>query len=274
MPKRDAAPIGAPCWVDLLTSDPDEERSVLRRAVRLDGRRSRSRLRRLHQLPQGRRPGRRLHEERRTVRDARRLVRVPGDRRRRAATVDAAVAHGGGVIVPAMDVMELGRMAVVDRRGSTPRSASGSPGCTRASASSASPARRTGSSCTPATTTRRCSFYRDVFKWDDAASRATLPSSATRRSAKATSTLAGIMDASAFLPEGVPGALVGLLRRRRRRCRARQIVELGGSIVQARGRHAVRAPGAAADSTGARSSSSPADVATVTVAGRNPVPCR
>ena len=27
MPKRDAAPIGAPCWVDLFTSDPDKSRA-------------------------------------------------------------------------------------------------------------------------------------------------------------------------------------------------------------------------------------------------------
>ena len=26
MPKRDSAPIGAPCWVDLFTSDPDQSR--------------------------------------------------------------------------------------------------------------------------------------------------------------------------------------------------------------------------------------------------------
>ena len=27
MPKRDSAPIGAPCWVDLFTSDPDKSRA-------------------------------------------------------------------------------------------------------------------------------------------------------------------------------------------------------------------------------------------------------
>ena len=27
MPKRDAAPIGAPCWIDLFTSDPDRSRA-------------------------------------------------------------------------------------------------------------------------------------------------------------------------------------------------------------------------------------------------------
>src|SRR5437868_5437726 len=27
MPRRETAPIGAPCWVDLLTSDPDKSRS-------------------------------------------------------------------------------------------------------------------------------------------------------------------------------------------------------------------------------------------------------
>jgi predicted enzyme related to lactoylglutathione lyase len=27
MPKRDSAPVGAPCWVDLFTSDPDKSRA-------------------------------------------------------------------------------------------------------------------------------------------------------------------------------------------------------------------------------------------------------
>ena len=36
MPKRENTIPGAPCWMDLMTSDPTKGRCVLRRAVRLD----------------------------------------------------------------------------------------------------------------------------------------------------------------------------------------------------------------------------------------------
>ena len=99
MPQRDSAPIGAPCWIDLFTSDPEKSQAVLRRAVRLDGRRGRRRVRRLRQLLEGRRAGRRLHAQRRSTGtpDVWSVYLASDDAE---ATVEAAVAHGGQVIVP------------------------------------------------------------------------------------------------------------------------------------------------------------------------------
>ena len=111
-------------------------------------------------------------------------------------------AHGGQVIVPAMQVMALGTMASSPTR-VAPRSAVGSRASTRDSASSTSRARRTGSSCTPATTTPPCAFYEDVFEWD-AHVMSDTPEFRYTTLGEGDDALAGIMDATGFLPEGVP----------------------------------------------------------------------
>ena len=111
MPHRDSAPAGAPCWVDLFTSDP-EKTCVLRRGLRLDVGIGRRGVRRLHQLLEGRRAGRRLHAQRRRVGCARSVVDLPRVNDAQA-TVDAAAANGGQVELPPMPVMELGTMAFV-----------------------------------------------------------------------------------------------------------------------------------------------------------------
>ena len=122
-------------------------------------------------------------------------------------------------------------MAVVDRRRSAPRSASGSPACTRASASSASRARRAGSSCTPATTTPSVQFYQDVFRWDTHVGGDT-PDFRYTTLGEGDDQLAGIMDAPAFLPEGVPAHWSVYFGVDDADAALAKVVELGGSIVR------------------------------------------
>jgi len=66
----------------------------------------------------------------------------------------AATAHGGAIVAPAMQVMELGSMVVVADPGSA-AVGGGSPAPTPASVPSTAPALPRGSSCTPATTRPR-----------------------------------------------------------------------------------------------------------------------
>ncbi len=116
MPTRDTAVIGAPCWVDLMTSDTERSRefycqlfgwsaedpaeefggyfSFTKDGVRVAG-------------GMASQPGS-------GVPDVWSVYLATDDARK---TVDAAVANGGQVIVSAMDVGDLGTMAVVSDSG-------------------------------------------------------------------------------------------------------------------------------------------------------------
>ena len=48
---RQHVPNGAPCWIDLMSSDTDKSRAFYGELLRVDGRGAEPRVRRLHQLP-------------------------------------------------------------------------------------------------------------------------------------------------------------------------------------------------------------------------------
>src|SRR5262249_9897915 len=112
VPKRDEAPVGAPCWVDLFTSDPDTCRAFYED---LFGWTSES---------AGDEFGGYINFSKNGVRVAG-AMRNDGSSGQpdlwsiylavtdAKATVDRAQANGSHVIVPAMDVGDLGTMAVV-----------------------------------------------------------------------------------------------------------------------------------------------------------------
>jgi predicted enzyme related to lactoylglutathione lyase len=107
MPTRDDAPIGAPCWIDLGTTDPERSRafySDLFGWTVVD-------------------PGPDYGGYANFAKDG---VQVAGSMQTEtngwsvylavadaAATCDAAAAHGGAVVMPAMEVQRLGSMAMV-----------------------------------------------------------------------------------------------------------------------------------------------------------------
>ena len=136
------------------------------------------------------------------------------------------------MIVPAMQVMELGTMAVVTDAGGA---AIGiwQPGLHKGSASSTSPAHPNGSSSTPATTTATVSFYRDVFQWDTHTVERRRPSSATRRSARATTGSPASWTRPRFLPDGVPANWSIYFAVEDTDAALAQVAELGGSVVEA-----------------------------------------
>ena len=130
-------------------------------------------------------------------------------------TLEAATAHGGQILLPAMAVADLGTMGMVADAGGA---AIGlwQPGLHKGFGVF-------GEAGTPAwfeLFTRdypaSVAFYRDVFGWDTQTVGDT-PEFRYTIMQHGADQLAGIMDASAFLPEGAPGPLVGLLRHRRRR---------------------------------------------------------
>ena len=219
MPKRDSAPIGAPCWIDLFTSDPDKSRAFYGELFGWTSEEAGEDYGGYINFAKDGLPvaGCMRNDGESGTPDAWSVYLATEDAK---ATVDAAVANGGQVIVPAMEVMELGSMAVVTDVGGA---AIGiwQPGLHKGFGLLA----ETGAPSWFELHTRdykpTVQFYQDVFSWDTQVASDTDDFRYTtlgrrRRSARRRH------GRRAFLPEGVPGALVGLLRRGRHRRRAGQ----------------------------------------------------
>jgi uncharacterized protein len=227
MPERDVAPIGAPCWVDLMTSDPDKSRAFYSDLFgwKVDD------------------PGPDYGGYVNFVKDG---VPVAGCMKSdtesgmpdvwsvylatddAAATVDAAVAHGGGVIVPAMDVMELGRMAVVTDVG---QAAIGmwQPGLHKGFGILGEPGTPSWFELYTRDYDAAVQFYRDVFKWDTEVASDTPEFRYTTQS-HGEEQLAGIMDASMFPADAPTGWSIYFGTDDTDKSLA-HIVDLGGKIV-------------------------------------------
>ena len=146
------------------------------------------------------------------------------------ATAEAAAAHGGTVRVPPMQVAENGSFAML-----------GDPG--QASIGVWQPGAMAGFEVrdeigTPSwfeLHTRdyeaAVAFYRDVFEWD-AHTASDTPEFRYTTLGEGDDQLAGIMDASAFLPEGDPAFWSVYFRVADTDAALSQVVELGGTIVR------------------------------------------
>ncbi|MDQ1375356.1 MAG: uncharacterized protein QOJ09_2694 [Actinomycetota bacterium] len=228
MPKRDEAPIGAPCWIDLFTSDPDKSRAfygelfgwtseeageeyggyinfskdgaMVAGAMRNDG-------------TQG-------------TPDMWTVYLATDDAQK---TADAAVANGGQVHVPPMGVGELGIMGLVADVGGA---AIGfwQPGLHKGFGVHAEPGAPAWFELHTRDYDATVRFYRDVFRWDTH----TVSDSPEFRYTtlfEGDGQEAGIMDASAFLPEGVPAHWSIYFGSTDADASLAKIAELGGSVV-------------------------------------------
>jgi uncharacterized protein len=229
MPKRDATPAGAPCWIELMTSDPaaseafygelfgwtSEEAgpeygnyiSFLKDGIRIAGGMA-------NDPTQGAPDGWSVYL---ATDDA-------------AATAEAATAQGGTVVVPTMVVGDMGTMVVITD-------------ATGAAIGAWQPASHAGFGLvdepgTPAwfeLHTRdhaaAVAFYEKVFGWDTDAVSDTDDFRYTTLG-KGDDAAAGIMDASAFLPEGVPSLWTVYFRTADADGDIAKAVELGATVVQ------------------------------------------
>ena len=201
MPKRDVAPIGAPCWVDLMTSDPDRARAFY---GDLFGWTSEDAGPEYGGYVNFSKDGLRVAGGMRNdgssgMPDVWSVYLATDDAQ---TTVNDATSNGGQVIVPPMAVGPLGTMAVVSDPG-------------QAAIGAWQPAEFSGFGLfaeigAPAwfeLHTRdydaAVDFYRKVFRWD-AHSISDTPEFRYTTLGQGEGQLAGIMDASAFLPTGVP----------------------------------------------------------------------
>src|SRR5680860_337006 len=112
VPQRASAPIGAPCWVDLFTSDPDKSRAFYGELFGWTAEEAGEEYGGYVNFLEGGQSvaGCMRNDGESGMPDVWSVYLATDDAR---ATADAAVANGGQVGVPAMEVMDLGSMAVM-----------------------------------------------------------------------------------------------------------------------------------------------------------------
>jgi predicted enzyme related to lactoylglutathione lyase len=150
------------------------------------------------------------------------------------ATIDAATAAGSQVIVPAMQVGPLGTMAMVSDPGGA---AIGmwQPGEHKGFGMLDEPGAPSWFELHTREYDKSVQFYKDVFAWDAHTVGDTPEFRYTTygRGDAAPDALAGIMDASGFLPEGVPSYWAVYFFTENADKTLAQVTDLGGAIVQA-----------------------------------------
>ncbi|HEV7526488.1 MAG TPA: VOC family protein [Acidimicrobiia bacterium] len=249
MPLRETAPVGAPCWIDLLTSDPDRSRAFY---TELFGWKAEE-------------PNAEFGGYWNFVKDD---ILIAGGMRNDGssgapdtwsiylatdnaqATIDAATAKGSQVIVPAMPVGDLGTMGVVTDPGGA---AIGlwKPGTHKGFGIYDEPNTPGWFELHTRKYDESVAFYHDVFKWtthtvsDEPEFRYTTLGEGDGQ-------LAGMMDGTAYLPVEAPAAWSIYFRVDDTDAALRQIEGLGGTVTEPAQDTPYGRLAAANDPTGAR----------------------
>ncbi|MFE7798094.1 VOC family protein [Nocardia sp. NPDC057440] len=155
------------------------------------------------------------------------------------ATADAAVAHGGTVVVPPMDVGDVGAMAVLGDVGGAGVGIwqAGTFGGfeTLGLVTGGKWSNHAGAPSWFELHTRdyeaSLAFYRDVFGWQDPFTIADTPEFRYTTIHSTSPMLGGVMDASAFMPEGAPAGWKVYFGADDVDAAAAKVVELGGAVL-------------------------------------------
>jgi predicted enzyme related to lactoylglutathione lyase len=229
MPTRESAPHGAPCWVDVMTSDVDRARSFYgelfgwqsdepnpefggyfnftKDGVLVAGG--------MPAMPEAGPPN--IWS-----------VYLATDNAEKA--VETATANGGQVIAPAMAVHDLGTMAVIiDNAGAV--IGMWQPGTHKGFGILGEPNTPAWFELLTKDHASATAFYRTVFGWDTSTLHDTDEFRYTTANDGETQ-LAGVMDAAAFLPEGVPSHWSVYFAVESTDAALARLTELGGSIEQ------------------------------------------
>jgi predicted enzyme related to lactoylglutathione lyase len=198
VPRRDSAPIGAPCWIELFTSDTDKGRAFYGELFGWTSEQTGEEFGGyINLFKDGVPVGGCMHNDGSTGVPNLWAVYLATDDAQKVT--DTAPAHGGEVIVPAMQVAELGSMTVVTDPGGA--SIGGwQPGLNRGFGILDEPGAPNWFELHTRDFDASVRFYEDVFKWD---ARAVSDSAEFRYTTlgEGDDALAGIMDATSFLPE-------------------------------------------------------------------------
>jgi uncharacterized protein len=228
MPKRESAPTGAPCWVDLSTSDPVGSKAFYSRlfgwTVDEAGPEYGGYF---NFLKDGSLVGGGIANA-----DALRpdTWNVYLSVENAKSIADAAPAAGGAVVMPVMEVMELGSMGFLADVG---KASIGlwQPGLHRGFQLVGEPGAPSWFELLTRDYDDSVAFYREVFGWDTHVMSDTAEFRYTTLGEGADA-LAGIMDGAGFLPEGVPAQWSVYFGVADTDAALAQAGELGGSLVR------------------------------------------
>ncbi|MDQ1520761.1 MAG: uncharacterized protein QOI55_1834 [Actinomycetota bacterium] len=228
MPKRDEAPIGAPCWIDLYTSDPDRSRAFYGELFGWTSEEAGPEYGGyINFLKDGIPVAGAMRNDGTTGTPDIWSIYLASDDAK--ATVDAAAENGGQVELPAMDVGELGTMAFVIDAGQA-RIGVWQPGLHKGFGILGEPGTPGWFELHTRDYDATVEFYRRVFKWDTHVV-SDSPEFRYTTLGEGEGQLAGIMDATGFLPDGVPAHWSIYFRVDNTDAALAKIVDLGGSIV-------------------------------------------
>jgi uncharacterized protein len=250
MPTRETAPTGAPCWVDLMTSDTSRSRDFYGELFGWDAEEPNEQFGGYFNYLKGGTPiaGCMSAQTGGGVPDVWSIYLAVEDAQK---TVEATVAGGGQVFVDPMAVAELGTMAVVgDPGGATigvwqPGTHPGFVIVTEAGAPS-------WFELATRDYKAAIEFYRDVFGWETHTVSDGEDFRYTTLALGPDEWGAGILDAAAFLPADVPAHWSVYFGVDDTDAALAKTVQLGGSIVQPAEDTPYGRLGTAADATGAR----------------------
>jgi predicted enzyme related to lactoylglutathione lyase len=227
MPTRDEAPIGAPCWVDLTTPDTERSRAFYTELFGWQAEEPNAEFGGYFNFTKdGVRIAGCMASQPENPTPVWSIYLATDDAEK---TLEATAANGGQVHVPTMAVGDLGTMAFVADPGG-------------AGIGVWQPGQHKGFGVFGETGTpswfelhtrdydATLSFYREVFHWETQAVSDTPEFRYTMMMAGENG-LAGVMDASAFLPEGAPAQWSVYFGVEDTDAALEKIVQLGGSVV-------------------------------------------
>jgi predicted enzyme related to lactoylglutathione lyase len=201
MPKRDSAPAGAPCWIDLLTRDPDEARAFYGDLFGWTSEEAGPEYGGYINFYKEGIPvaGCAKNDGQAGAPDGWTIYLATDDVK---ATADAAADNSGQVLMPPMDVMDLGSMTIIADPGGAVVGA-WQPGLHKGFGVYGEPGTPSWFELHAREYDLTVAFYRVVFGWETHVTSDT-PEFRYTTLGEGEDQLAGIMDASAFLPEGTP----------------------------------------------------------------------
>jgi predicted enzyme related to lactoylglutathione lyase len=248
MPLFESAPVGAPCWVDLFTSDTDKARAFYGRLFGWTAEDAGEEYGGyINFSKDGQQVAGCMKNDGSSGMPDVWSVYLATDNAE--ATVAAAAAQGAHVIVPAMDVGPLGTMAVLVDVG---QAAIGmwKPGLHKGFGVVGEPDTPNWFELHTRDYDASVKFYRDVFKWDAHVMSDTADFRYTTFG-EGENAVAGIMDAKTFLPDGIPAHWSIYFGVADADAALAKIVELGGTVIMGPDDTPFGRLAQAADTTGA-----------------------
>jgi predicted enzyme related to lactoylglutathione lyase len=246
---RETAPVGAPCWVDIFSSDPDKSRAFYSELLGWKAEEPNPEYGGYwNYFKDGIWVAGGMRNDGSTGAPDGWSVYLATDDA--AATIDQATANGAQVVVPAMAVADLGTMGVVtDPGGAT--IGLWQPGTHKGFGVYDEPNSPGWFELHTRDYDTSVAFYRDVFKWNV---QTNFDSEDFRYSVlvNGDEQLAGIMDASKFLPEGIPSFWSIYFMVDDTDAALRKVARLGGALVEGPDDTPYGRLATATDSTGAR----------------------